>query len=103
MSTTPVFDWASSALEDVTQLNALETRGTIRIALKRAGLEAASVTVGEMAILLNRILPPELEARAIENAAELCKTIADRLSHQSFEGASRESAETIFARLGSRS
>ncbi len=102
MSAESVFDWTCAQVEEATELNALETRGTLRIALKNAGLEAASVSADEMKILLNRVIPRELEVRAVENAASLCASLADRLDRQSFESASRESAEAVFARLGSR-
>ena len=103
MSVAPVFDWACAELEDATSLNALESRGTVRIALKNAGLEARAVLAKEMKIVLNRVLPVELEARGVENAAELCAELVVRLARQDFESESRESADTIFARLGSRS
>ena len=103
MSASPVFDWTCTQLESATPLNSLEARGTIRIALKSAGLDAAVVSAEEMKILLNRVLPDELEARAVEDATGLGAKLVDRLGEQSFESASHESAEAIFARLGSRS
>jgi len=102
MSAKSVFDWVCAELEAETELNSLESRGTIRIALKNAGLEAASVSADEMKILLHRVLPAELQARAVENAASLCTSLAERLGKESFESAPRESAEAVFARLGSR-
>ncbi len=57
MSATALFDWVCSELESATPLNALESRGTIRIALKSAGFEAGEVSAQEMKILLNRVLP----------------------------------------------
>jgi len=101
MITSPVFDWTCTELEGATTLNALEARGTIRIALKSAGLDAAAVSAEEMSVLLNRVLPQELEAWAVEDAAHLCARLVDRLGRQRFEVALRDSAEAIFARLGS--
>ncbi len=60
MATSTAFEWLCDELETKTTLDRLEARGTVRIALKQAGLEATSATAAQIAVVLTRILPEEL-------------------------------------------
>ena len=51
MADTAAFGWLCNELERVTTLNRLEARGTVRIALKQAGLESRSVTPDQMRVV----------------------------------------------------
>jgi hypothetical protein len=96
-----IFDWACAHLEEMTSLSDLEARGTVRLALKQTGLDARSVTSQQMGVLLERVLPEELRVRDIENASEVCGTLAQRLKEQSFADAeSADAPEAVFRRLG---
>jgi len=96
-----VFDWACDALESATSLDRLEARGTVRLALKTAGLEARSVNVEQLQAVITRMLPSELEARGVADAASLCDRMATNLGRQDFGGTVEgDSPESIFARLG---
>ena len=44
MASTPSFEWVSQELERITSLERLEARGTLRLVLKKAGLDASGVT-----------------------------------------------------------
>jgi hypothetical protein len=46
MADSPCFDRVCAALESETSLDRIEARGTVRLALKGAGLDAASDTPG---------------------------------------------------------
>ena len=48
MADAAVFDWICNRLEQDTSLDRLESRGTVRLALKSAGLDARSVTPEQM-------------------------------------------------------
>jgi hypothetical protein len=63
------FDRTCEELEERTDLDRLEARGTVRIALKGAGLDGASVDPAQMAIVLRKVLPSELETRGIADGA----------------------------------
>ena len=97
-----IFDFVAEKLEEATDLGKLESRGTVRIALKQAGLDARSVTRHQMQVMLERSMPAELAARGVARAEELCRTIADGLI--GFTPAVGESGpdspEDIFRRLG---
>ncbi len=99
-----IFDFVAEQLEDRTDLATLEARGTVRIALKEAGLEARSVTSEQMAVVVERRLPAELEARGVSDATRVCTGIVVGLkSLVAHEQESRvESPEDVFRRLGGR-
>jgi len=93
------FEHVCTELEKVTFLDRLEARGTIRIALKRAGLEASSLTHEQAEVAIEKILAGELETRGIEDADGVCAALRDGLAE--FADDTRgESPEDVFARLG---
>lgn len=96
------FDFVAQQLELRTSLSRLEARGTLRIALREAGLDA-SADARQLEVVLRKLLPGELAKRGIEGGAALCEGIANAVLAQSLEGAPRgESPEAIFQRLGGR-
>ena len=100
MANAPAFDWICGELERLTSLDTLEARGTVRLSLKKAGLEARSVSPGQLAVVAGRILGGELRARGIENAEQVCEDLVTSLeSHQPASSAG-ESPEEVFKRLG---
>jgi hypothetical protein len=98
MQGSPAFTWTCAEIVRGTTLSELVARGTVRLALKQAGLEAQAVSGDEMAIVLREILPRELAARAVANAAKLCSEIAGRIRGRNFAGG--DAVVDVFARLG---
>jgi len=97
----PVFEWTCEVLERDTSFDRLEARGTLRLVLKAAGLEARSVTSSQMDAVLRRALPGELTARGVEEAAGVAHRIADELLTARFESQSpADTPEAVFSRLG---
>jgi hypothetical protein len=101
MASSSAFEWLCRELEERTSLDRLEARGTVRIALKQAGLQAESVTGGQLAVVLARVLPGELTGRGIEDAENVCQKLADGLREIPGDPSSHETPEAVFARLGS--
>ena len=64
---TSLFDFAAQKLEQHTGFSQLEARGTLRIAVKSAGLEAKSLTVAELRVVFEKLMPGELEQRGGED------------------------------------
>jgi hypothetical protein len=95
----PVFDWTCQQLQESTSLDRLESRGTVRIALKSAGLDATSVLPGQMRVVLEKLMPGELAARGIENAKAVCARLAEGVVEID-SGAMAESPDEVFRRLG---
>jgi hypothetical protein len=93
------FDFACSQLEARTSLERLAARGTVRIALKQAGLDSRSVTPEQMAVVLEKILPNELAGRDVQGGAAICSDIAAKTRRLS-GGASSDTPDAVFRRLG---
>ena len=74
-----LFDLAAERLEHHTGFDRLEARGTLRLALKTAGLNAKSVTAGQLCVVFEKVMPGELENRGVSDAAVACRTVIDDL------------------------
>jgi len=96
-----IFDFVSDELERLTKLEKLEARGTVRLALKAAGLDVRTVTTQQMVATLQKVMPHEIRARGVENGEQICRTIVTRLeaTHPSSGAVHPESPEAIFRRL----
>ncbi len=99
-----IFDFLAGALEESTDLDKLEARGTLRIALKQAGLDAKTVTAEQMRVVVERALPAQLASRGVDAAASVCRALATALKGlgSAAPGPAAESPEDVFRRLGRR-
>ena len=97
------FGWICAALERVTSLTRLEARGTVRLALRSAGLDARSVTAEQLDVVVKRVLPQELAARGIADEASVCTQLSEGLASAGVDAQEPiESPEAIFQRLAPR-
>ena len=94
------FNWVCSELESRTTLDRLEARGTVRLALKQAGLESRSVTSAQLRVVLQKVLPVELRARGIDDEALVCEALADGVLSIEAGDVTHESPDEVFRRLG---
>ena len=99
MAEESIFDFLCGELERESSLDRLEARGTVRIAIKQAGLDPHTAMPQELAVVVQKVLPGELSARGIDDADAICAALAKRVSEQN-AGEVRETPEAIFARLG---
>ena len=100
---TGLFDAAAESLEQRTSLNRLEARGTLRIALKTAGLEAKGLTAEQLGVVFEKVLPQELAMRGIEDAADVCAAVMASIlgSAAAAETAgTQRTVSDVFSRLG---
>ena len=99
MSEAAAFNYTCTALEEATALDRLEARGTVRLALRAAGLEASSVTSAQMAVVVEKVFPAELESRGIADAQTVCDrmTVGVRAIQDVAAG---DTPDAVFARLG---
>ena len=102
MSESASFTVVCEQLESRTRLDRLEARGTVRLALKEAGLDPAAVAPREMIVVLEKILPAELRLRGIASPETICRELAASLSAVP-RGEGSESPDRIFARLAGSS
>ena len=101
MKESAVFERTCSELEHATSFDGLSARGTVRLALKEAGLDAREVTSAQMLVVLQRVLPGELKLRGVKDAEDVCAAIASRLTALAPSSpAAGSSAEDVFRRLG---
>jgi hypothetical protein len=102
MADANVFDHVAEALEAATSLDRLEARGTLRLALKEAGLDPRGVQPEEMKAVVGKILPGELSTRGIEGADAICRQVSSSIDAHGFavDEATDISPEDVFRRLG---
>ncbi len=99
MADAAAFDAVADRLERSTSLDRLEARGTLRIALKRAGLDPRSVRVDQLRTVVERVVPDELVARGVEDARAVIDALIGALSAVE-ESGDVDSPESVFERLG---
>ena len=99
MADSAAFTHVCNALESETTFSRIEARGTIRLALKSAGLAASSVTPEQIQVVIERVLPAELESRGIPDPESICRSITRGLGGIASE-ASGDTPESVFRRLG---
>jgi hypothetical protein len=100
-----LFDAVANDLHTRTGLDSIAARGTLRLALKNAGLDPKVVTPLQMHVVLERVLPHELETRGVSGADTICSAMADALRQLEASGTARGGAapEDIFRRMRERS
>jgi hypothetical protein len=92
------FTLVCEELQRRTALDRLEARGTVRIALKQAGLDPGAVTPREMSVVLEKILPEQLRSRGVASPESVCREFGGSLSALPKEEQG-ETPDRIFARL----
>ena len=99
---TDLFDIAAEKLEANTKMDRLATRGTLRIALKEAGLAAQKLTIPQLRMVFERLMPKELDARGVSDAATTCRATMDEIagSPEAIDIATSASPDDVFKRLG---
>jgi hypothetical protein len=93
------FECTAEALQRATGFDALAANGTVRIALKKAGLDPKTVTAAQMGIVVKQVLPKELKARGIAEPDTACAVIAAALGRLR-DTVVGDSADVVFQRLG---
>lgn len=99
MADSTAFDFVCDRLEEGSALDRLAVRGTVRIALKQAGLEARSATPEQLAVVVEKVLPGELASRGVEGHEGLCSAIRTGLGSLA-PGPQADSPDAVFERLG---
>jgi hypothetical protein len=101
MADSRAFEWTCAELEATSSFSKLESRGTIRLAVKEAGLEADRVTPQQMSVVAERILPGELRNRGVEEAEGICGALISGLRALPVleAEAAQETPEDVFKRL----
>lgn len=85
-SESPVFCRTCEELERLTSFDRLEARGTVRLGLKGAGLDPATVDVPQMTAMLRKLLPAELASRGVDDGDRIGEEIARAIADIVFDG-----------------
>ncbi|MCG8454997.1 MAG: hypothetical protein MI919_01865 [Holophagales bacterium] len=86
------FSWASEALETATFMNAAQCRGTLRLALKKSGLDPGDLNVAQLRVVLRQVMPREHEVRGVEDAAGICAGLESELAAAELAGVGLDGA-----------
>lgn len=96
------FAFTCRALEERTALTPIQIRGTVRLAIREAGLFDSQVTHAEMSVVAAKLLPRELTAGGVDDAEALCESLSERLAEIP-DAEAGDTPDAVFARLGARS
>lgn len=98
MADSLAFELACDLIEAETDLDRIESRGTMRLALKAAGFNPKAVSPDELAVVVEKLLPGELTARGVANSNSVCARLCDALDGV---GAMplEEAPEALFVRM----
>ena len=96
-----LFDIAAERLEHHTGFSQLEARGTLRSAVKVAGLDPSAFTAGQLCVVFEKVMPGELDSRGVSNVQDVCAAVLADLENagDAAEDASATSPDEIFRRL----
>jgi predicted nucleotidyltransferase len=100
MPDSAAFDLVCEVLEASTELDRLQARGTVRLALRDSGLDPRTVTPEQMGVAVEQVLPGALESRGVKDHAGVRVSLRDRLRTLDAPTTADESPEAVFARLG---
>ena len=96
----PVFERAADELESLSRMSRLEARGTLRLALKDAGLIPKTVNARSMLVVLDRVLPALLARRGVAGASDMCQAISGVVRSLTGEGNyDFDTPEKVFSRI----
>lgn len=99
---TTLFDIAAERLEASTDLDRLAVRGTLRLALKEAGLDPQNLNVAQLRAVFEKLMPRELEARGVAKPAAICSAVMNDVmsAARTADLEVSSSPDEIFKRLG---
>jgi hypothetical protein len=94
------FEAVQSELERATSMDRWAAQGAIRLALMDAGLESTSVTSEQMKVVVDRLLPKQLQSQKVPDVPAVCEKIQRALMLLG-DDAGAESPERVFQRMAS--
>jgi hypothetical protein len=94
------FEAACSALNECTEFGAPEARGTIRLILKEAGLHPSDAFSSQLNVVLENLLPKELDLRGVADSTGVTQTVCCAIAGLADAGTPDDSPKAIFQRLG---
>ena len=100
MAGSAAFEAVCSELAGFPNMDRWTARGTLQLALMDAGLEASNVTSAQMKIVVDRLLPKQLQSQKVADVSNVCERIRGALDLLG-DDSKTESPDKVFQRLGS--
>ena len=99
--TASLFDFTAERLEQHTGLSQLEARGTLRIAVKSAGLNPKNLSVAELRVVFEKLMPGELDQRGVKDTPVVCAAVMRDLESApvAADDSPSSSPDDVFRRL----
>jgi hypothetical protein len=94
-----LFTIVADRLCELSELDRLEARGTVRIAFKKSGVDVRRFGLHDLDAVLTKVMPAELAVRGCADAEAICDALKKSLEGEIPETATRSSDE-IMRRLG---
>ncbi len=96
-----LFDLAAERLAHHTRFDDLAARGTLRLALKTAGLEPNHLTGARLRVVFEKVMPGELDSRGVSGVQAVCAAVLADLARDggAAEDANTTSPDEVFRRL----
>jgi hypothetical protein len=99
MAGSAAFEAACAELERVARMDRWAARGTLQLTLMDAGLETSNVSAAQLAVVVDRLLPRQLQSQKVIDPSAICASLRAALASVD-EGDAKEGAEAVFSRLG---
>ncbi len=74
-----LFDFVAQQLEQSSGLDRLASRGTLRLALKNAGLNPSTAKQSQYCVVVERVLPGELDSRGVKEVRAICAALIEQI------------------------
>jgi len=100
MADSAAFQMACGTLEKLSTLSSVESKFAMRMALREAGFEAATVAPAELSVVVDRVLLEELRRKHVPAPETVCMGIAAARTALGASAASADSPDAVFRRLG---
>ena len=92
------FEAVCTELAGFPNMDRWTARGTLQLALMDAGLEAANASAAQLLIVVERLLPRQLQSHGGADVTAICTRLRDVLSVM--PESKSDSPEAVFARMG---
>jgi hypothetical protein len=93
------FTVACEVVERLSGLTSVQARGSVRLALREAGLFDSQVTSSQLSVVARGMLVRELRAGGVADAEAVCEQVRARIAAVP-DVTSDDSPDAVFARLG---
>lgn len=96
------FDWLGDCITRHTTLSRTESRGMLRVVLRDCGLQADTVSLSQLAVVVTRALGPALTRVKVAVPEQVCARVLQELQHAHAGAPRGQDAADVFGLMGRR-